>query len=74
LRGFVPPGATLAQMALRWILMFPEVTCAIPGAKRPVQLEENVKAAGLAPLSAETMAGIRALYEQQVRPQVHHRW
>ncbi len=74
LRSFVPAGASLAQFALRWILMFPEVTCAIPGAKRPAQLEENIAAAKLPPLSAQAMAGIRALYEQQVRPHVHHRW
>src|SRR6266487_4552944 len=28
LRPYVPPGMTMAQMALRWILMFPAVTCA----------------------------------------------
>ena len=74
LHSFVPPGATLAQLALRWILMFPAVTCAIPGAKRPAQLEENLAAAKLPPLSAQAMSGIRSLYEQQVRPHVHHRW
>jgi aryl-alcohol dehydrogenase-like predicted oxidoreductase len=49
LQTLVPAGQTLAQMALRWILMFPAVTCAIPGARRPVQVEENVKAADLPP-------------------------
>src|SRR5208282_3042645 len=38
LRSLVPPGATMAQLALRWILMFDAVTCAIPGAKRPEQV------------------------------------
>jgi aryl-alcohol dehydrogenase-like predicted oxidoreductase len=74
LRPFVPADATLAQLALRWILMFPEVTCAIPGAKTPAQLEDNVKGAALAPLLAQAMSGIRAIYEQQVKPHVHHRW
>jgi aryl-alcohol dehydrogenase-like predicted oxidoreductase len=74
LRPLVPAGATLSQMALRWILMFPAVTCAIPGAKRPAHVEENMGAAALPPLNPETMARIRAVYEQQVRPHVHHYW
>src|SRR5947209_4369343 len=45
LRPLVPQGATMAQFALRWILMFPEVTAAIPGAKTPEQAEGNAKAA-----------------------------
>ena len=74
LRPFVPTGATLAQLALRWILMFPAVTCAIPGAKRPAQVEENIGAANLPPLPPDTMTAIRALYNQTIRPHVHHYW
>jgi aryl-alcohol dehydrogenase-like predicted oxidoreductase len=74
LRPLVPAGKTLAQMALRWILMLPAVTCAIPGAKRPSQVEENVAAADFPPLSEETMMQIRAIYDRLVRPQVHHYW
>jgi aryl-alcohol dehydrogenase-like predicted oxidoreductase len=74
LRPLVPPGWTMAQMALRWLLMFPAVTCAIPGAKRPTQVEENVAAADLPPLPEATITEIRALYEQHVRPHVHHYW
>src|SRR5262245_13014826 len=55
LHRFVPSGATLTQLALRWILMFPAVTCAIPGAKRPSQVEENVAAASMHPLSSEAI-------------------
>jgi aryl-alcohol dehydrogenase-like predicted oxidoreductase len=74
MRRFVPRNATMAQLALRWILMFPAVTCAIPGAKRPAQVEENMAAADLPPLSAEALAGIHKLYEERIRPQVHHYW
>ncbi len=42
LRPLVPPGATMAQLALRWILMFDAVTCAIPGAKNEQQARDNV--------------------------------
>ena len=74
LRPFIPAGMTMTQMALRWILMSPAVTCAIPGAKRPAQVEENVSAADLPPLSDETLSQIRAVYERLVRPHVHHYW
>ena len=74
LRSHLPPGMTMATLALRWILMFPEVSCAIPGAKRPEQVDENARAADLPPLSPETMSAIEEIYNQQVRPQVHHYW
>ncbi len=74
LRPFVPPGASMAQLALRWILMFPAVTCAIPGGKRPSQVEENVAAADLSPLSESTMKAIDLLYNKLVRKYVHHYW
>jgi aryl-alcohol dehydrogenase-like predicted oxidoreductase len=74
LRGLIPAGMTMTQMALRWILMFPAVTCAIPGAKRSDQVEENVAAAELPALSEDTMTRIREIYERLVRPHVHHYW
>jgi aryl-alcohol dehydrogenase-like predicted oxidoreductase len=74
LRDLVPPGATLAQLALRWILMFDAVTCAIPGAKRPSQVEENIRAAELPPLSEAQMVKVREVYDQRIRAQVHQRW
>ena len=74
LRPLLPPGATMAQMALRWILMFEAVTCAVPGAKRPAQAEENIRAVDLPPLSTATMEGIRGIYDRLIRPDVHHLW
>jgi aryl-alcohol dehydrogenase-like predicted oxidoreductase len=74
LRPLVPAGATMAQLALRWILMFDAVTCAVPGAKRPAQAEDNIGAVDLPPLSDSTMEKIRAIYDHHIRPQVHHLW
>ena len=74
LKAFVPEGATLAQLALRWILEFPAVTCAIPGAKRPAQVAENIAAAALKPLSKVAMKKIDALYNGQIKPLVHQYW
>lgn len=74
LRPLVPPGATMAQLALRWILMFDAVSCVIPGAKRPSQAEDNVRASELPPLSEETMAQVRTIYDTYIRTMVHQRW
>jgi len=61
-------------MALRWILMFDAVTCAIPGAKRISQVEENVAAADIPPLSDEVMHKVRDVYDRSIRELVHHLW
>ena len=74
LKAFVPKGSTLAQLALRWILEFPAVTCAIPGARRPAQVAENIAASDLPPLSPATMKKIGALYAAQIKPLVHQYW
>jgi aryl-alcohol dehydrogenase-like predicted oxidoreductase len=74
LKALCPAGVSLAQFALRWILMFDAVTCAIPGAKRPSQAEENFSAADLPPLSNEAMAAARAIYDRYIRELVHQRW
>jgi aryl-alcohol dehydrogenase-like predicted oxidoreductase len=74
LRALVPPGATLAQLALRWILMADTVTTAIPGAKTPAQAQANAAAADIAPPPAATMERIRELYEERAKPLVHQRW
>lgn len=74
LRALLPEGMTMAQFALRWILMFDAVTCAIPGAKRPSQVDDNCAASDFAPLSDRVMQGVRAIYEARIKPAVHHLW
>jgi aryl-alcohol dehydrogenase-like predicted oxidoreductase len=74
LRTFLPPGLSLAQLALRWVLMNEAVTCVIPGAKRPDQVDENVAAGELPDLDAATMIKVRDVYDRLVRPHVHQRW
>jgi aryl-alcohol dehydrogenase-like predicted oxidoreductase len=74
LRALVPSSMTMAQFALRWTLMNDAVTCAIPGAKRPSQVDENLPAADLPALDAETMRAVNELYEERVKPLVHHYW
>ena len=74
LRPLVPEGASMAQFALRWILMHEEITCAIPGAKNPQQANDNAAASDLPALSSSTMEAVRGIYESHVYADVHHRW
>ena len=74
LKKLVPCGMSMTQFALRWILMFDAVSCAIPGAKRPAQAEENIAAADFPPLSDETMRAVREIYAARIQPLVHHYW
>lgn len=74
LRNLVPPGWNLAQLALRWILMFEAVTCAIPGARKVSQVEDNVRAGDMPALPAETLRKASEIYNHYIRAQVHPRW
>jgi aryl-alcohol dehydrogenase-like predicted oxidoreductase len=64
----------LAAWAIRWILMFDEVSCVIPGASKLRHVESNVKASDLPALTDEQMAGVKAIYEKYVREHVHQVW
>jgi aryl-alcohol dehydrogenase-like predicted oxidoreductase len=74
IRKLLPADMTMSQFALRWILMFDAVSCAIPGGKRPEQVADNCRASGLTALSDEAMAAIRRIYDEKIRPQVQNRW
>jgi aryl-alcohol dehydrogenase-like predicted oxidoreductase len=74
IRKLLSAGVSMSQFALRWILMFDAVSCAIPGGKRTEQVEDNCGASGLPPLSPQTMTAIQQVYDQKIRPLVHHRW
>jgi aryl-alcohol dehydrogenase-like predicted oxidoreductase len=74
IRKLLPSGFSMSQFALRWILMFDAVTCAIPGGKRASQVGDNCQASELPALSPEAMASVRRIYDEKIRPLVHHRW
>jgi len=74
LRALVPASFSMSQFALRCILMFDAVTCAIPGGKRREQVAENCGASALAPLSEEVMTRVRRIYDEKIRGLVHDRW
>ncbi len=68
LREILPAGATLAQWALRWILMFDAVSCVIPGARRPAQVQENIAASAVPALLEPQMTAVRQIYGKLIRP------
>jgi aryl-alcohol dehydrogenase-like predicted oxidoreductase len=74
LRPLVPAGATMAQLALRWILMHDAVSVVIPGAKNVAQARDNIAAADLPPLPPDLMARVEAIYAARIKPYVHQRW
>ncbi|UCF98077.1 MAG: aldo/keto reductase [Spirochaetaceae bacterium] len=74
LKSIKPAEFTMAQFALKWILMHDAVSCTIPGAKRPAQVEDNCRASDLPGLSAQVMDGVRRIYEKHVKTDVHQLW
>ena len=74
LRALLPQGMSMAQFALRWILMFPQVSTIIAGAKNPTQATDNARTSDFPALSQETMRRVQAIYDARIREQVHSRW
>ncbi|MGA8713035.1 MAG: aldo/keto reductase [Roseiarcus sp.] len=73
IRPLVGSGS-MAQSALRWILMFDAVSVVIPGARNAAQARSNAEAAELPPLKPEVMTELKAIYDRDIRPHVHQRW
>jgi aryl-alcohol dehydrogenase-like predicted oxidoreductase len=64
----------MAQFALRWILMFDAISCAIPGGKRPDQVADDCAPLDLPALSQAAMDAVNSIDNSRVRPLVHSRW
>ena len=65
---------SLAEFALKWILMFPEVSTVIPGASKLSQLESNIQASDGVPLTSAQMAIAKEVYEKYIKKEVHLQW
>lgn len=74
IKALFPDQENLAALALRWILMFKQVSCVIPGASKGSQLVSNLEAAGLDNISAEQMDGVEEIYNRFIKDQVHQLW
>ena len=74
LKEVFPGHENLAPLALKWILMFEQVSCIIPGASRPEQLQSNLSTLQLPPMAPEQMEGVKEIYDTRIKPLVHHLW
>lgn len=74
LRSIFPEKFELVHVALKWILMFEEVSCVIPGASTVEQLKSNLSALNMRNLNKKEMNAVRKIYNEMIRPSVHHRW
>ena len=74
LRSIFPKEIELVNIALKWILMFKEVSCVIPGISKPDQLHSNLKTLNVRNLTDREMKSVEEVYNEFIRPSVHHRW
>jgi aryl-alcohol dehydrogenase-like predicted oxidoreductase len=74
IRQLFPGRENLAPVALRWILMFSQVSCVIPGASRTEQLQSNLSVQEEPSFTKEQMEGVNRIYETRIKPMVHHLW
>ena len=68
------PGEEMAIIALKWILMFREVSVIIPGASRPDQVLTNLKAITAPELEQKQMMAVQDIYNKYFRESVHKSW
>ena len=74
LKKVFPEAQNLAPLALRWILDFDAVSCIIPGASKPQHLISNISATELSSIGPEKTKAIDRIYNEFIKPHVHHLW
>ena len=75
IKKLFPEHINLSAVALKWVLMFGEVSCVIPGASTPGQVLLNIAASGLPDLSKEQMDKIKRIYENHIWPSIaNEKW
>jgi len=67
-------GHDLGAQALRWVLMHRQVSTVIPGASSLDQIDQNIRAGQLPPLSPNQMQEASRIYGQYIKAQVHAQW
>lgn len=68
------PSEDLAKAALKWILMFDEISCVIPGASNASQQAKNLSALDFPDITSSQKAAIDQIYQTHIKPLVHHLW
>jgi aryl-alcohol dehydrogenase-like predicted oxidoreductase len=68
------PNLPIHLLALKWILMNEAVSTVIPGISNPNQLNENLLVNDFPDLTDPQLLFINKLYQQKIKPIVHHLW
>jgi aryl-alcohol dehydrogenase-like predicted oxidoreductase len=74
LKALFPETNNLAPIALQWILSFEEISCIIPGASTANHVRSNLSVYDLPELTPEKILAMNAIYEEYIKPAVHHLW
>ncbi|MEX1375839.1 MAG: aldo/keto reductase [Eubacteriales bacterium] len=74
LKKLKPENMTMAQFALKWILMNDSVSCVIPGGKNKEQVSQNVESSDFDSLPPDTMVKVKDIYDKYIRESVHKLW
>ena len=70
IKAMLPKNATMAQLALRWILDHKAVSGVIPGASSPEQARDNVAASALPSLSKELHDALSEFYLSDIEAHI----
>ena len=74
LKDLLPDNFSLADLALKWILMHDEVSVVVPGAINKSQVQMNTKVSDLEDISSLLLPKINSIYNELIKPDVHNRW
>lgn len=64
----------LAPYAIKWTLMFDEVSVVIPGASREEQVLKNASVSELPDITEEQMKKVEEIYNKYIKESVHTNW
>lgn len=74
LKALFPETPNLAPIALQWILSFDDISCIIPGASKTSHVMSNLSVYDLPKLTPEKISAMNKIYEEYIKPSVHHLW
>ncbi len=65
---------SLAQVALKWILLNHKISVIIPGASKLQHIQNNMRAGNIIKFSDEQLQATQDIYEHSIKPHIHDLW
>jgi aryl-alcohol dehydrogenase-like predicted oxidoreductase len=65
---------SLAQVALKWILLNQKISVIIPGASKLEHIHNNMRAGNILKFNNEQLRAAQDVYEYSIRPHIHDLW